>query len=138
MDRGTQTVSHPHRPQTVGHAKGQKDPKRPRNTKGAKMAPHHHSIKNGHSNGKEPKYSRGSKMAKKSIFRPDFKGNGDKTPPWMMPKVYEVEEGPRGPTGKLIMGIYVLITIINHFLSRRALRPSFWDATQGPFIKENY
>ncbi|MBW0475804.1 hypothetical protein O181_015519 [Austropuccinia psidii MF-1] len=60
--------SNPHRPQTIGHTKDQKDPEGPKNTKSANKDPHHHSIKNGHSNGQHSKYSRGSKMAKNQFL----------------------------------------------------------------------
>ncbi|MBW0465427.1 hypothetical protein O181_005142 [Austropuccinia psidii MF-1] len=59
--------SNPHGPQTIGHAKDQKGPKRPLIT-----IP--------------------SKSGQKWIFRPNFKDNGDKPPPWMMVKANQGEE----------------------------------------------
>ncbi|MBW0518764.1 hypothetical protein O181_058479 [Austropuccinia psidii MF-1] len=65
---------------------------------------------------------------------PNLKDNGDKTPPWVIPKVNQDEEDPRGPTGWSIIGIYIHIYIIHQYLSRRAPRPSLQDTTQGPCL----
>ncbi|MBW0486930.1 hypothetical protein O181_026645 [Austropuccinia psidii MF-1] len=54
--------------------KRQKGPKR------AKKAANHNLIKNGHSNGQVPKWP-------KAICNRCIKENGDRTPPWIMPKV---------------------------------------------------
>ncbi|MBW0472595.1 hypothetical protein O181_012310 [Austropuccinia psidii MF-1] len=128
--------SHPHGPWTIGHAKDPKDLNGPKKTKKAKRALKPNMIKNGNSDGQDPKQSRWSKMAKIQTFRSNLKDNGDKNPPWMMPKVNQDEEDPRGSTAWAIMGIYIHISIIHQVLSRRALSPYFWDTTQGPCIKE--
>ncbi|MBW0494276.1 hypothetical protein O181_033991 [Austropuccinia psidii MF-1] len=102
--------------------------------KKAKRALNPNIIKNGHSDGQDSKQSRWSKIAKIQNFSPNLKDNGDKPPFWMMPKVNQDEEDPRGPPSWAIMGIYIHISIIHKILSRRALRPSFWNTTQGPCL----
>ncbi|MBW0586256.1 hypothetical protein O181_125971 [Austropuccinia psidii MF-1] len=74
-----QTIDH--HPRTIGHSKDQKRSKKAKKALIPKM------IKNGHSDFQKP------------IFRPNLKDNGDKPPPWGMPKFNQDEEDPRGPTG---------------------------------------
>ncbi|MBW0492898.1 hypothetical protein O181_032613 [Austropuccinia psidii MF-1] len=100
-------------------------------TKRTKKAPNHDLTKNVNGMAR-------TQNGPKTNFRPNLKDNGDKPPPWMMPKVNQDEEDPRGPTGQSIMGIYIHKSIIHQILSRRALRHSFGDTTQGPFLKGKY
>ncbi|MBW0516801.1 hypothetical protein O181_056516 [Austropuccinia psidii MF-1] len=100
-------------PRTIGHQKG---PKRAPMMIWSKIAIVMARTQNTQEGPKWPK----------SSCRPIQQDIGDKPPPWSMPKGNEVEEDPRGTTGHSIMGIYVHIIIIHHFLRRRALRPSFW------------
>ncbi|MBW0558856.1 hypothetical protein O181_098571 [Austropuccinia psidii MF-1] len=103
--------SNPHRPPTVGHAKDQRTQRDPKRTKAQKgpSSPFHKKWP-GH------KILKRVKNGQNSIFRANFKDNGDKPPSWMMPKANQDEKYQRGSISWPIMGIYVHITISNHFL----------------------